>query len=134
MKKECFFKLRDDFILLGIAGAHKYIGNLVSKSSTAVKHITHTKKGGMKEKRSKTSPFCPQASLRNLYHFLGVYDPVLGPKRPNSEIVFASGSSSLHTTLRHEDFHSRHQRPSGEPFRKWFFKSSHHFHACWYPF
>jgi len=37
MKKECFAKLHHDFILLGIASAHKYVANLVNKPPSAVK-------------------------------------------------------------------------------------------------
>ena len=44
MKKERFVELRDDLILLGIVSAHKYVGSLVTKSPSAVKHNTHKKK------------------------------------------------------------------------------------------
>ena len=44
MKKECFVELSDDLILLGIISAHKYVGNVASKSPSAIKHSTHKKR------------------------------------------------------------------------------------------
>jgi len=35
-----FIELCDDLILLGIASSHEYVGSLVSKSLSAVKHNT----------------------------------------------------------------------------------------------
>jgi len=62
MNKGWLVELRNNLILLEIASTHKYVGIFI-------KHSTHEKKGGMKEKRSKTSPFCRQASPRDLHHY-----------------------------------------------------------------
>jgi len=46
-------------ILLGIASAHKYVGNLVSKSPSAVNHIAHTKNRKHDRKAIKDITFLP---------------------------------------------------------------------------
>jgi len=43
MKKGCSVELHKNLILLEIASTHKYVGSF-SKSSSAVKHITHKEK------------------------------------------------------------------------------------------
>ena len=55
------------------------------QSNTTHKKRGSRKKRGRKEKRPKTSHFCRQAASHDLYHFLGVYVPALGPKRPNGK-------------------------------------------------
>jgi len=56
MKKGCLVELHKNLILLGIASTHKYVGSF-SKSSSAVKHITHKEKGGHEREEIKDITF-----------------------------------------------------------------------------
>jgi len=67
MKEGCLVELRNNLILLKIASTHMNVGSF-SKSPSAVKNTTYGKKG-IKEKISKTSPFCRQTSPCDLHHY-----------------------------------------------------------------
>ena len=63
-------ELRNSLVLLKIASTHKYECSFSKSANHQVQSNTsHKKRGGMKEKRSKTSPFCRQVSPRDLHHY-----------------------------------------------------------------